>query len=122
VANIPTNPQDVTGRAAEQAAKKRAKELEARQEEISLLRQIEQESVENDVFDPRVPDSPLLIDEVEQVSVGVKNETVIIRVFHDIEDMTYGVGNTLNFKAGQKYAVSPDLAGYLDRLGYIWRS
>lgn len=121
MANTPISPMDVTGTAAEKAAKANAKALKDRAEEISLVRQQEEISLENDVFDPKIPDQPILIDEIEEVGVGTRSDNVIIRTITDIEDMTYGVNNRYNFKAGQKYSVSKDLADYLERLGYIWR-
>jgi len=121
VANTPTNPMDATGRAAEDAAKRRAKELADRADEISLSRKAEAASLENDVFDPKKPDQPLLIDEIEEVGVSVNNDKVIIRTIADIEDMTFGVGNHYTFKAGVKYSVPRELANYLAGLGYVWR-
>jgi hypothetical protein len=120
VANKPTSPMDATGRAVEEAAKRNAAELAKRKEEISISRQLEEISLENDVFDPKKPDQPLLIDEIEEVGVSVNNDKVIIRVNSDIEDMTYGVGNTYTFKAGVKYSVPSGLAAYLQSLGYLW--
>jgi hypothetical protein len=124
VANKPTSPQDATGRAAELAAKANAKALLERAEEISISRQIEAESLERDVFDPKKPDAPILLDEIEEVGVSVNNDKVVIRTHHDIDDMTYGVINgtpqSYTFKAGVKYSVPRDLANYLQGLGYIW--
>jgi hypothetical protein len=127
VANKPTSPQDATGRAAEEAAKRNAAELAARQDEIALSRQAEAASLENDVFDPKRPDAPILLDEVEEVGVNVAaDDFVIIRTISDIEDMTYGVVNgapqNYTFKAGVKYKVPADLASYLARLGYTWKA
>jgi hypothetical protein len=121
VANTPTSPLDATGRAAETAAKKNAAELKKRKDEISIAAQIEAESLENDVFDPKNPDAPLVLDEIENVGVSTAGDMVVIRTITDIEDMTYGVGNTFTFKAGVKYRVPAQLAGYLEQLGYIWR-
>jgi len=121
VANKPTSPQDATGRAAEEAAKRNAAELDKRREEISISRQAEAISLENDVFDPKKPDEPLLIDEVEEVGVSVNNDKVVIRTISDIEDMTFGVGNNYTFKAGVKYSVPRELANYLAQLGYTWK-
>jgi len=121
VANTPTSPLDATGRAAEQAAKKNAKLLQERKDEISIAAQIEQESLKNDVFDPKQPDAPLVLDEIENVGVSTANDAVIIRTITDIEDMTFGVGNHYSFKAGVKYRVPAQLASYLEQLGYIWR-
>lgn len=114
-----TSPLDATGKAAEDAAKRNAKALQDRADEISISRAIEEDSLANDVFDPKQPDAPLLIDEVEEIGVQTADTSVIIRTITDIEQMTYGVGNTYNFKAGQKYKVPRDLAVYLDKLGYI---
>lgn len=119
MATAKTSPLDATGKAAEDAAKRNAEALKARQEEISISRQVEAEELATNVFDPKTPDAPIVLDEVESVGVSVNNDQVIIRTVTDIEQMTYGVGNTLNFKAGAKYKVSKDLAAYLDNLGYI---
>lgn len=116
-----TSPLDATGKAAEDAAKRNRKELQERQEEIALARANEEIELETQVFDPKRPDEPIMIDEIEEVGVSLNNERVVIRTITDIEDMTYGVGNTYTFKAGVKYSVDPKLARYLERLGYIWR-
>jgi hypothetical protein len=121
VANTQTSPLDATGLAAEKAAKKNAKILQDRKDEISIAAQVEAESLENNVFDPKKPDAPLVLDEIENVGVTTANDTVIIRTITDIEEMTYGVGNHYTFKAGVKYRVSSGLARYLEDLGYIWR-
>ena len=126
MANTPTSPLDATGRAAELAAKKNAAELAKRKDEISTSQRIEDESLSRDVFDPKKPDAPILIDEIEEVGVSVNGNMVLIRTIADIEDMTYGVVNgspqNYTFKAGVKYKVPVDLAGYLERLGYTWRA
>jgi hypothetical protein len=121
VATQKTSPLDATGKAAEDAAKRNAAELQKRKDEITLMRQQEDELLQTAVFDPKKPDTPLLIDEVEELGVAVNNDKVIIRTISDIDDMTYGVGNTYSFKAGVKYSVPRDLADYLEGLGYIWR-
>jgi len=121
VANNPTSPLDATGRAAEQAAKKNSAEIKKRQDEIAISQAAEEELLETAVFDPKKPDAPILIDEIEEVGVAINNEKVIIRTITDIEDMTYGVGNQYTFKANVKYSVPKDLADYLEGLGYIWR-
>jgi Icc-related predicted phosphoesterase len=126
VANKPTSPQDATGRAAEEAAKRNAAEIAARKEEISISRAAEAELLETAVFDPKNPDEPILIDEIEEVGVSVNNDKVVIRTISDIEDMTYGVINgtpqSYTFKQGVKYSVPRDLAIYLENLGYTWRA
>ena len=121
MANTQTSPLDATGKAAEQAAKKNAEALKKRKEEISIATQVEAESLERDVFDPKKPDTPLVLDDIENVGVSTAGDHVVIRTITDIEDMTYGVGNTYTFKAGVKYRVPAGLANYLEQLGYIWR-
>jgi hypothetical protein len=121
VANTQTSPLDATGKAAEQAAKKNAEALKKRKEEISIANQLEAESLEKDVFDPKKPDAPLVLDEIENVGVSTAGDMVVIRTITDIDDMSYGVGNTYTFKAGVKYRVPKSLADYLEQLGYIWR-
>ncbi len=121
MANTQTSPLDATGKAAEQAAKKNAEALKKRKEEISIATQLEAESLEKDVFDPKKPDAPLVLDEIENVGVSTAGDMVVIRTITDIDDMSYGVGNTYTFKAGVKYRVPKSLADYLEQLGYIWR-
>lgn len=121
MANTPTSPLDATGRAAEAAAKKNAKILQDRKDEISIAAQVEAEHLENNVFDPKKPDAPLVLDEIENVGVTTANDTVVIRTITDIDEMTYGVGSHYSFKAGVKYRVPNHLANYLEELGYIWR-
>ena len=69
MANTPTSPLDATGRAAETAAKKNAKAIQDRKEEISIAAQVEAENLENNVFDPKASDTPIVLDEI--VNVGV---------------------------------------------------
>lgn len=125
MANKPTSPMDATGRAAEEAARRNADELAKRKDEISISRAAEEELLETAVFDPKKPDTPILIDEIEEVGVSLNNDKVVIRTHHDIEDMTYGVINgtpqSYTFKAGVKYSVPRELAAYLEGLGYVWR-
>jgi len=125
VANKATSPLDATGLAAEKAAKKNAAELQKRKDEISIAAQIEAESLERDVFDPKKPDASLVLDEIENVGVSTANDYVVIRTITDIDDMTFGVVNgtpqSYSFKSGVKYRVPSHLANYLEQLGYIWR-
>lgn len=121
MANTPVSPLDATGRAAAAATKKNADELKKRKDEISIAAQVEAESLEKDVFDPKHPEAPLVLDEIETVGVSVNNERVIVRTITDIDEMTFGVGNHYTFKAGVRYSVPKELAAYLEQLGYIWR-
>ena len=121
MANAPTSPLDATGAAAEKAAKRTASEKAKRDGEIAMARQQEELELATNVYDPKKPDEPILLDEVEEVGVSVNaSDTVIIRTITDIDSMTYGVGNEYSFKAGVKYSVPRDLAAYLEQLGYVW--
>lgn len=121
MANTPTSPLDATGHAAEKASRARVKEQQARKEEISIATAVEADDLRNNTYDPKQPDAPLVLDEIEDVGVSVNNDYVIIRTITDIDDMTFGVGNHYNFKSGVKYRVPAALAGYLEQLGYVWR-
>jgi hypothetical protein len=116
---------DATGKAAEDAAKRNAEELKKRENEISMSRAKEAVELETQVFDPKNPDQPILIDEIEEVGVRTTDDSVVIRTITDIEDMTYGILNgapqNYTFKSGVKYRVPRGLAIYLEGLGYIWR-
>lgn len=120
MANPPTSPLDATGTAAEKAAKQNAKALKDRADEIALSRQAEEVELATNIYDPKQPDQPILIDEIENVGVDSRDDTVVVRTITDIEEMTYGVGNVYTFKQGVKYRVPRDLALYLERLGYVW--
>lgn len=121
MANKATSPLDATGRAQEQATRENAEALRKRKEEISTANKVEAELLETAVFDPKSPEKPIVLDEIVEVGVTLANDKVVIRTITDIEEMTWGVGNTYNFKAGVKYSVPSELANYLEGLGYIWR-
>jgi hypothetical protein len=116
-------PTDATGVARSKALKESLDEVKRREEEITTLAAAEARALETEVFDPKVeaPD-PILVDEVIASTTELGNGTRIIRVVADIENMTYGYGNTYTFKAGVKYKVDADLADYLENLGYVYGS
>ena len=74
--------------------------------------------LETEVIDATVPDRPTVI--VDQViTVGKEDDNVEIRVIENIENMTLGAGNNYNFRAGQKYRVTRDVAQHLKEKGYL---
>jgi hypothetical protein len=76
-------------------------------------------SLDTNVVDATVPDRQTVIVD-EPVTVGSpSDENVEIRVVQDIENMTLGVGNNYNFKAGQRYKVTKDIALHLKEKGYL---
>ena len=74
---------------------------------------------ETEVIDATTPNraQPIVVDEV--VKSKEKDATVTIRVSDNIEGMTFGAGNYYNFKAGQKYEVTPEVAAHLELKGYV---
>lgn len=50
----------------------------------------------------------------------VEDQTQVIRVNEDIEDVTIGAGNTYNFEAGRQYRVPKAVADHLEEKGYVW--
>lgn len=112
-------PSDVTGRMREQII---ADNAEAQQEaagRMSMATAQAKIDLDTKVVDATVPNRPtVIVDEV--ITVGSQEEdTVEIRVIEDVENMTLGAGNTYNFKAGQKYKVTRNVALHLKEKGRL---
>jgi hypothetical protein len=112
-------PSDATGVARARALKDNADEVQRRADEITLASATEAKRLATEVFDPKVNAAPIIIDEVEELGVGLADDTVIVRTIANIEGMTYGYGNVYNFTAGVKYRVPREVADALTDLGYI---
>lgn len=110
-------PTDVTGRVREQLIEANQEELQARANEMSMASATAQAKL-NEVIDATVPDRQTVIVD-NPIEVGVQDESVVIRVIQDIENMTLGAGNNYNFKAGQKYSVTKAVAAHLKEKGYL---
>jgi hypothetical protein len=52
--------------------------------------------------------------------VVVEDEWRVIRVNSDVEQMTYGVNNTLTFQRGRRYRVPRDLYNWLESRGIVY--
>lgn len=115
-------PTDMTGRMREKLAEDNAVEMAARAEEISMVTAAAAEKAASEIVDLTTPLAKTVevTDTVEEVGPSIAENTVVIRVNADIEDMTFGAGNFYTFKTGQKYKVTKALADYLDELGYVW--
>lgn len=113
-------PTDFTGRQREKLMNEHAEELAKRANEISLQGAAELERENTEVVDVTTPNQPTIIDEVQSLGVSAADNTVVMRVNTDIEDMVFGKGNWYTFKVGTKYKVPKDLYDYLDDLGYVW--
>ena len=112
---------DFTGRQAASEAAKAAEQKKARKEEIAMRTAEEQREFDESVFDvTQNPQAPTVVDEVEAVGVETADDSVIVRVAEDIDNMTFGYKNNYTFKAGGKYKVPKALADRLESLGLLW--
>lgn len=113
-------PTDATGVARAKEIKKNSDELKRRSDEIATIAAAEAERLENEVFDPKKEDTPVVIDEVVTVGADLSDDSTIVRLIADIDMMSWGYGNDYTFKAGVKYKVPKDLANHLETLGYLY--
>jgi hypothetical protein len=112
---------DFTGRQAQEQAARAAQDKKTRDAEIAMITAQEKAEFEDSVFDVTTdPLHPTVIDEVVEVGVEMANDTVVVRVAEDIDNMTVGHGNTYTFKAGGKYQVPKQVADRLESLGLLW--
>lgn len=112
-------PTDVTGRKREQQIAENAEAMQESANKMSMATAEAQIKLETEVIDATTPDrQTVIVDEPTIISSG-KEDTVVIRVIDDIENMTLGVGNTYSFKAGQKYQVTRNVARHLEQKGYL---
>lgn len=112
-------PTDATGRVREQLLESNIQAQADRANEMSMATAQAKLSLDVDVIDATVPDRQTIIVD-EPVTVGSpSDENVEIRVIQDVENMTLGVGNNYNFRAGQRYKVTKDVALHLKEKGYL---
>lgn len=112
-------PTDVTGRKREQMIAENAEAMQKSAETMSMATAEAKVKLETEIIDATEPSRPtVIVDEPTIISSG-KEDTVVIRVIDDIENMTLGVGNTYSFKAGQKYQVTRNVAQHLEQKGYL---
>lgn len=111
-------PTDVTGRARDAQLVENAEALSARASEMSMASATAQIKLETEVIDATIPDRATVIVD-DPIQVGKQDDTVVIRVVEDIENMTLGAGNNYSFKAGQKYQVTHSVANHLKEKGYL---
>jgi chemotaxis protein CheY-P-specific phosphatase CheC len=111
-------PTDVTGRMREQQLEENLEVMQERAAEMSMASATAAAKLETEVIDATVPDrQTVIVDEV--ITVGESNDSVEIRVIETIENMTLGACNNYNFKAGQKYKVTKQVAQHLKEKGYL---
>lgn len=111
---------DVTGRQREEQIKAVAEQQAARANEISMATLTQEYKDEVEVTDVTTnPAAPTIIDEVESVGVSLADDSVVVRIAEDIDQMVFGAGNFYSFKAGKKYKVSKALSIHLEEKGYL---
>lgn len=110
-------PSDFTGKQREGAQQAVAEEQAVRASELSMVTAAEVAANEEDLFDPKTGQS---LGKIETVKLSSKDKEVAIRVVEDVDDMTFGAGNTYTFKVGQSYKVPLNVAKHLDRLNLVW--
>ena len=112
-------PGDVTGRQREQLM---ADNQEAMQEAATRMSMISAEAankLETETIDATVPNrQSVIVDESTVLGVDDTSEKINIRCIETLQNMTYGVDNTFNFVAGQKYTVLKDVGDHVIRKGY----
>jgi len=106
--------------ARQREIKKNTEELKRRADEITTLAANEAIRMENEVFNPKVSDDTVVLDEVITLGTSLADDSVVVRLIADIETMTFGYGNDYSFQAGVKYNVPRDLADHLETLGYLY--
>jgi hypothetical protein len=110
-------PQDFTGQQAEKLAKQRDADAAARADEITMIREAEDEELENTVFDLTAPAAPK---EIVPTEIVIKPPNRTVKINSDLENTTFGAGNHYNLRAGGTYKLPTDFADHLDRLGFVW--
>jgi hypothetical protein len=131
---------DFTGKEAQRLQQENAELLAGRAQQIGLVNAgdivVEQEGIWDPVTNQRLdPQTETKLqaqyqeqhrresedmDPAEEVML-VEGEYVTMRVFQDIDQMTYGVGNTFDLKRGRRYKVDPDLCQHLANKGLAER-
>jgi hypothetical protein len=111
---------DVTGRQREDQIKAVAEQQAARVNEMSMATAVKEVKDATEVVDMTIPSAPTVIDEVESVGVSLADDSVVVRVAENIDQMTIGAGNSYSFQAGKKYKVSKHVANHLQEKGYLY--
>ena len=112
---------DFTGRQAAELAAEKAKEQQEAAEQMAMMTATKEKEFEDSVYDmTEQPSNPTVIDEIVEVGVEMADDTIVVRVAEDVENMTYGYGNNYQFKAGGKYKVPRPVAERLQELGLLY--
>jgi hypothetical protein len=112
-----SRPQDTTGRQRDKLAAEHAEVLRVRDQQIAMTHAANVE-LDNSVHDT-LGDQPMTQTDDDGQITYIESPAKVVRVNCDL-DLTLGAGNSLEFKEGQQYRVSADVAGHLEEHGYIW--
>jgi hypothetical protein len=111
---------DLTGRTRNQLQKDHEEEVQRREGELTTIANERERALSEDVVDLSNPSTPTVIDEVEEMPIGIDDEWVVFRTNEDLEEVTVGVGNVYSFRAGQKVRAPRHVFQNLDERGYVW--
>jgi hypothetical protein len=113
---------DFTGKQRETLIEENAAEVAEKAKQVSMATAAQAEEFASQIHDAKHPESVTVVDEVEDLGGVEKSDSamVVVRVNEDIEDMTYGYGNTYSMKAGGQYRVPKAVADHLERKGLVW--
>lgn len=112
---------DFTGRQAAQLAAEHAEDQRNKAAEMAMMTAEAEREFEEQVLDvTQRPEKPTVVDDVVEIGVQMADDSIVVRVAEDVENMTYGYGNTYTFKAGGKYKVPVGVANRLQELGLLY--
>lgn len=117
MAATPSKSGDLTGQRRDALLKEQSAESKKRAEEAYAEQQAETQSRENEIVDVTGDASPVVVDEI--VPTTVDEDTVVIRVAEDLEQVTIGE-KTYDFEAGKKYKVERNVADVLRWSGKLY--
>jgi hypothetical protein len=121
------SPGDFTAKEALRLQRENAEEIAQRRHQVGLVGGGVEEAVdESAIYDPasgqRLDLTPEEIqalptwsapDEDEEEVMEVGADYAVIKPLQDLENVTYGIGNTLSFSRGRRYRVSREVATHL---------
>ena len=121
VARTTKKQNDFTGRQAAKLAEEHAEEQKQKAETTAMMTAKAEREFEDQILDmTEQPSAPTVVDEVIEVGVEMADESIVVRLAEDVENMTYGHGNNYTFKAGGKYKVPVPVANRLQSLGLLY--
>ena len=112
---------DFTGKQREDMMKENAAEVVERSKQVSMATAQQAKEFAENVHDPRTHTDVIVEDVEDMGGVTMSDQgSVVIRVNEDIDEMTFGYGNTYTMKAGGQYRVPKPVADHLESLGLQW--